>query len=311
MIVRPKTNWFRMLFAWENSVQNTILAPLAIIVVLSLAALWGYRRSEAFPLCLSPVPFSLIGVALAIFASFRNNACYERYWEGRTQWGTVISASRDLARYLATVPRSRDDDASVRADARQAVHLLIAFTQALKHQLRGTDPGDTLRALLGAADADAIIQRAYRPSQLLLRVQRVLVAWHRDGRLSDVLLAAGLAHLDKLNHAAGACERIRTTPVPYPYEVLLHRTTYFYCVLLPFGLVESIGWATPIVAVFISYAFLALHAIAGELEDPFGQDPNDLPLDALCVHIERSMREISGETELPPAPAPDARYRLD
>ncbi len=105
MIVRPKTHWFRMLFAWENSVQNTILAPLGIIVALSLAAVWGYRRSDAFFALPESVPFSLIGVALAIFASFRNNACHERYWEGRKQWGVLTATTRDLVRYVATVPR--------------------------------------------------------------------------------------------------------------------------------------------------------------------------------------------------------------
>jgi putative membrane protein len=128
--------------------------------------------------------------------------------------------------------------------------------------------------------------------------------------VSDVLFAACLAQLDILTATAGGCEHIRTTPVPYAYEVLLHRTTYFYCALLPFGLVESTGSATPIVAVFISYAFLALHTIAGELEDPFGQDANDLPLDALTVHIERSLGEAVGAASLPPVPVPDAHYRL-
>jgi putative membrane protein len=333
MIVRPKTNWFRMLFAWENSVQNTILAPLAIIVALSLLAVWGYWRSDAFFLCLSPVPFSLIGVALAIFASFRNNACYERYWEGRKQWGVLTTTTRDLVRFAITVTRQDDaypcagdghgplDRASsdaalpsptdVHPDARHIASLLIAFVHVLKHQLRGSDPAAALRARLSEPLAAETMHSAYRPHHLLMRVQRTMAAWHRDGRVGDILLATGMAHVDKLNQAAGACERIRTTPVPYPYEVLLHRTTYFYCVLLPFGLVESIGWATPIVAVFIAYAFLALHTIAGELEDPFGQDANDLPLDALCVHIERALREAMGDTNLPPAPVPDARYRLD
>lgn len=303
-----------MLFAWENSVQNTILAPLAIIVALSLAAVWGYRRSDAFFLCLSPVPFSLIGVALAIFASFRNNACYERYWEGRKQWGALTATTRDLVRFAVTVPRhagASPPPSDAHPQARHVVTLLTAFVHVLKHQLRGTDPAGALRALVGDAQAGEILRLAYRPHHLLLCVQRQMVRWHRDGGLSDVLLATGLAHLDKLNQAAGACERIRGTPVPYPYEVLLHRTTYFYCVLLPFGLVESIGWATPIVAVFIAYAFLGLHTIGGELEDPFGQDANDLPLDALAVHVERAMREALGDDAWPPVPVPDARYRLD
>ncbi|ANN77694.1 bestrophin family protein [Bordetella flabilis] len=306
MIVRPKTNWFRMLFAWEGSVQNTILAPLAIILGLSLLALWGHHRSDHFFLRLSPVPFSLIGVALAIFASFRNSACYERYWEGRKLWGQLLGASRCLARFAITVPGLP----AAHPEVRRVVDLLAAFAHALRHQLRGTDPADTLARLLGTAEAAEVMRRAYRPHHVVALLQAHIEAWRRQGRLSDVLFAACLAQLDILTATAGGCERIRTTPVPYAYEVLLHRTTYFYCALLPFGLVESTGWATPIVAVFISYAFLALHTIAGELEDPFGQDANDLPLDALTVHIERSLAEATGAASLPPVPVPDEHYRL-
>ncbi len=123
--------------------------------------------------------------------------------------------------------------------------LLTAARTCSSINVAWNGPGRRAARLLGAGQADEIMRLAYRPHHLLLRVQRQMTAWHRDGRLSDILLATGLAHLDKLTQAAGACERIRTTPVPYPCEVLLHRTTYFYCVLLPFGLVESIGWATP------------------------------------------------------------------
>lgn len=307
MIVRPKTSWFRMLFAWEDSVQGTILAPLGIILVLSLAALWGHYTFDGFRLRLSPVPFSLIGVALAIFASFRNNACYDRYWEGRKLWGVIGACARDLTRYVVTMPALGAGD----PEARRVVNLLLGFVHALKHQLRGSDPAAALRALLGEPDAREALRHAYRPHFFLVQVQRQLAEWRHRGRIGEVAAVAALEHLDTLNRSAGACERIRTTPVPYPYEVLLHRTTYFYCALLPFGLVESVGWATPIVAVFIAYAFLALHIIAGELEDPFGCDANDLPLDALTVHIERSVLETAGATDLPPVPVPDARYRLD
>jgi putative membrane protein len=145
MIVRPKTNWFRMLFAWEGSVQNTILAPLGIILVLSLLVLWGHHRSDHFILRLSPVPFSLIGVALAIFASFRNSACYERYWEGRKLWGQLTGASRCLARFAVTVPGLPVGHPEVR----RVVDLLAAFAHTLRHQLRGTDPAATLARIPG------------------------------------------------------------------------------------------------------------------------------------------------------------------
>lgn len=101
--------------------------------------------------------------------------------------------------------------------------------------------------------------------------------------------------MNKLSDVVGGCERIASTPIPYTYSVLLHRTVYIYCFILPFGFVENLGWLTPFIIVFIAYTFVALEAIADELEDPFGKQPNDLALDTMSAMIENTLLELNNQ----------------
>ncbi|HNO38970.1 MAG TPA: bestrophin family ion channel [Marmoricola sp.] len=117
------------------------------------------------------------------------------------------------------------------------------------------------------------------------------------------------ASLDGLAAAQGGCERIAGTPLPFTYSVILHRSAYLYCMLLPFGLVDAIGIMTPLVVTFVSYTFFALEALSDEIEEPFGLSANDLALDAIVANIDASLRELLGESP-PPAPRPDHNFIL-
>ncbi|MNK95012.1 Bestrophin, RFP-TM, chloride channel [compost metagenome] len=107
-------------------------------------------------------------------------------------------------------------------------------------------------------------------------------------------------HLANLTRSQAVCERIKNTPLPFPYTLLLHRTIYLFCILLPFAMAEPLGWLTPVFTAIVSYTFFGLDAIADELEDPFGRDENDLPTDAIVRNIERDILDALGVTELPP-----------
>ncbi|ALM83076.1 hypothetical protein ASB57_09030 [Bordetella sp. N] len=295
-----------MLFVWHGSVLNRILAPLFINFLLGLLAVWASTHAARFFPHLNPVPFSLIGVALAIFVSFRNNACYGRYWEARMLWGGMKIQARDFARFVTTLTGLPKDDPQVT----RAMNLMAAFVYTLKHQLRDSDPRESLAGRLDGALVEEILRRDCRPQYVLECLQAQLVAWHRQGRYGEILLESALRKLDALSVVLGSCERIRGTPLPYAYDVLLHRTTYFYCALLPFGLVGSIGMATPVISVFIAYAFLAWHAIASELEDPFGEEPNDLALAAMAVDAERALLQTVDAPNIPARVLPDEHFRL-
>lgn len=303
MIVRPQANWLRMLFIWDGSVLKEIVPQLLLILAVSTLALLTDGRIDGVKIPLDTAPFPLVGVSLAIFLGFRNNAAYARFVEARQLWGRILIATRNLTSQAGTYLPA-DEGLSVR---RLLVRRLIAFTYALKHQLRGTAPGADLARYLDAEELAQVGRLQYIPVALLDRVRGQLA--QAAGSRPDGATLAWIfdAQVNELATDLASCERIANTPIPYPYGVLIHRTVYLYCFMLPFGLVDAIGVATPLVSVFVAYTLFALEAIAQEISEPFGTAPNCLALDAMTRGIERSLREQSGEA-LPPAITPCKRY---
>lgn len=306
MIVRPPVNWLRLLFVWRGSVLPAILPQLLLMLFVSTVALETDGRIAGAKLPLDTAAFPLLGVSLAIFLAFRNNASYQRFTEARLCWCQLLIAARALAsQAISCFPAQQ-------AAFNQALfrRRLIAVMYALKHQLRGTDPMPELAGLLDAQELALLRGRSFLPVALLDALRQMLVqAALRPPARGEVLMVLD-RQVNALGAAVGACERIRSTPIPYGYGVLLHRTVYLYCFLLPFGLVDAIGAATPLITVFVAYTFFALEAIAEQVAEPFGTAPNCLALNALTRQIERSVCEQYG-APMPAALQPDAGYRID
>ncbi|WP_201320214.1 bestrophin family protein, partial [Burkholderia sp. E168m30] len=278
---------------------------LVLTLAISLVAVWGGGRVLGEKVPLNPTPFTLIGLTLAIFAGFRNNASYERYREGRQLWGGVLTATRTLVSQALCYGAVDRDDASRRA----FVRTVVAFVYTLKHQLRGSDPAADLRGLLDGATYARVAASRFRPVVIVHALREAFAARADAGQLADTRLWMLDARLDDLVAMVSGCERIASTPIPFSYDVLLHRTIYAYCVLLPFGLVDSIGAATPFVTVFVAYTLIALDAIAHAIAEPFGDGPNHLALDAMTRQIERTLLELNREP-LPAEVMPGPSYRL-
>lgn len=297
MIIRPRPNWLRMLFVVRGSVLPDILPQLLAATAFATLVTLLHGRVLDWKVSLNFVPFSLIGITLAIFLGFRNSTSYARFWEARTLWGSLLNETRVLLRQALSL-----SDASA-TQSRQLALLLAAFVHALRHQLRGSDASADLQRLLGPEASAALAGVRYKPAMLLLMAGRWVGERRSEGTLAPVLVPALEAPLGRLTEALGGCERIASTPIPFTYAVIIHRTIYLYCLLLPFGLIDAIGLMTPVIVAFIAYTFFALEALAGQLEDPFGTAPNDLALDAISAMIEGTLREMLGES-LPPVPAP-------
>ena len=306
MIIREKGNWLRLLFVWRGSVLPQILPRLLVLGVLSGAVVYGHGQLLHYKVPLNAAPFTLFGVTLAIFLSFYNNASYDRFWEGRKQWGTLLNTTRSLARQALTLGHYP----AGAQGPQHFVRLLIAFTHALKHQLRHTDAAPDLARLLPAPMAQAVQGAAFKPVLLLLEMGRWVQQGRESGQFDTTTQLAFDHNFNQLADVVGGCERLAGTLIPYTYSVILHRTVYLYCLLLPFGLVDSIGWVTPIIVVFVGYTFMALDAIMREIEEPFGLEANDLALNAMSHTIESTLLEMVGEPLLP-APKPPARYIFD
>lgn len=285
--------------AWELAVCTGV----AVLVTLTHGFIYQWK------ITLTTVPFTLIGLALAIFLGFRNNAAYDRYWEARKLWAELVHRSRSFARGVQTLlhfdapaqPGDREDP------RHRMVMRAIAFASALRHQLRGTDAQPDMRRLLPPAEAAAFAAARCGTDWLLRRQGEDLGAFLRARRLDAPIAADMDQTLSALAAVAAGCERIKNTPIPFPYTLLLHRTAWLYCFLLPFGLVDLVGFMTPFVVAIVAYTFFGLDALGDEIEEPFGTADNHLPLDALCRDIEINLLEALGVKELPPPLVPVGR----
>jgi putative membrane protein len=305
MIQRRNLHWFKLLFVWKGSVLPRLLPRLMVLFVLSIGVVYFKGTLFSHKIQLNPAPFTLFGIALALFLGFRNSASYDRFWEGRRIWGSLLNTTRSLARQCVVFSGYENSS----AECETFINYLIAFVYALKHQLRSTDADTDMQKWLPADLAEQLIKVKYKPMIILTAAAKWAKDARNKGNMDSILLASFDINFNELSNIAGGCERIASTPIPFTYKVMLHRTVYFYCLLLPFGFVDSLGWMTPIIVLFIAYTFVALEAIADEIEEPFGTEPNDLALNGMSDMIRNTLLEISGK-QIDITPAPD-RYILD
>lgn len=312
MIVRDRPTGISLFYITRGSILAAIWKVLLLNIVISMLVTVAHGTIFHKKVTLTAIPFSLIGLALAIFLGFRNSAAYDRYWESRKLWGQLIASSRDLARQClsmiadhapagtATPPEGLDD---VRV---RMMYRAIAFAHALRLQLRmmNAAAAPVFDGLLRRSENLDIGSTSSDTNFLMCRMGEDLRYCLRHRHLDAYLAASIDATLARMTSVSAGCERIKGTPIPFPYTLLLHRTAYLYCFLLPFGLVDTIGFMTPVVVGIVAYTFFGLDAVGDEITDPFGDKINHLPLDAFCRTIEIDMREALGEETIPPALAP-------
>ncbi|MGE8213982.1 MAG: bestrophin family protein [Stenotrophomonas sp.] len=303
MIIRPRPTGWQLLYILRGSIVPAI-APkvLAIGVLAVLVAAFSRSWHPLEGSGLSVVPFTLLGLVLSIFLSFRNNACHDRWWEGRKLWGQLLIESRGFARaagaLLVAEPQLRE----------RGTRLVIAFAHALAARLRGRDQAAACAAWL-QPDQEALLARRNIADAVLDQLASELAVPLREGRLDPYLYAQFDARLQGMASVQAGCERIVGTPLPFAYTLLLHRCAWLFCVLLPFGLAGALGWATPVVSMLLAYAFFGLDQLGEEMEEPFGIEPNDLPLDAMVRTIEIDLLDALGQRPLPEPLQPQG-YRL-
>ncbi|EIB3547852.1 bestrophin family protein [Salmonella enterica] len=303
MIVRPQQHWIRLIFVWHGSVLSKIFSRLLLNFLLSIAVIimlpWYTMLGIKFTLA----PFSILGVAIAIFLGFRNNACYARYVEARHLWGQLMIASRSILREVKT---TLPDEHGIE----DFVRLQIAFAHCLRMTLRRQPQTQVLGNYLDQEALQKVVASHSPANRILLLMGEWLAIRRRSGKLSDILFHSLNNRLNDMSSVLAGCERIANTPVPFAYTLILHRTVYLFCIMLPFALVVDLHYMTPFISVLISYTFIALDALAEELEDPFGTENNDLPLDAICNAIEIDLLQMNDERDIPAKRIPDKRYQL-
>jgi putative membrane protein len=285
MIDYDPHNWRSHLLDIKGSLVREIVGRVASCVVWS-AVVVGFYKFVSPRIAVPSTVHSLVGTALGLLLVFRTNASYDRFWEGRRMWGSIVNESRNIGRgasvYLAADPARRD----------AIVCWTIAFAYASTNSLRGVVglgpiadrlPPDEVRAAMAAKNV---------PLRIAVRITEHLVGAKADDRISDIVRANLDQNLQLLITYVGACERIRNSPLPFVYMVHLRRALILFTFTLPFALVADYGWATVLATLMAAYIFFGIEEIGVEIEDPFGIHDNDLPLERICATIERDLLEL-------------------
>lgn len=300
IVTDRKASWVRLVLQVRGTVFSAIWGRLAVTFVIALAVTVVHLKTP-LEYTLTLTPYSLIGLALSIILGFRNQTCYARFWEGRQLWGSLVNVCRSMTRQTLTLIHARDprDTGDALALRRDVVHGLCAFAHLLRIHLRELRDVGTLVRLLPAEEVRRLAQAPNAPNALALWLGEKVAEAGRRGWVDPTHMLVLQGSLTELSDVQGGCERIKNTPIPFAYTLLIHRIAGLYCLTLPLGIVALTGPYTPIVALFVAYAFFGLDAVGDEMEDPFGLDPHDLPLDQLSTMIEINLRDALGESNLP------------
>lgn len=288
MIHYDPRDWLGHLFTLRGSVISEIFVRVlicgawaAVVVVIQRMAV-----PHGFSLAVPETGHALVGVALGLLLVLRTNASYDRYWEGRKQWGTMVNTSRNLARvaavYFAGAPEL----------VRSLLSWTSAFAQATMHHLRGKSDMGPAAADLPPADVQVVLAEGRLPLAISRRMTAVIAEGHKRRLISDIQQATLDQNVAILIDVLGGCERIHNTPMPFAYVVHLRRAVILYCLTLPFGLVEKFGWATVPAVLLIAYNLFGVDETGVEIEDPFGHHQNDLPLEDICATIAADLHGI-------------------
>ncbi len=290
MITYNPKDWFTFIFRVHKS--DTVRQLFPMLVAISLyAALVAYMELEYWDISENnriknvSVMHSLLGFVISLLLVFRTNTAYDRWWEGRKLWGSLVNTSRNLAiKINAMLPEDEDG----RSFFRRTNPLYASVLSVHLHS-------EATRLALDEREhpeLKALDRGKHVPNQVASLMTQRVAQLYAAGMLKDAQLIVLTADLQAFTDIAGACERIKNTPIPYSYSVFLKKFIFFYVMTIPFTFVFTLGyWVIPVVA-FVFYVLASVELIAEEIEDPFGGDTNDLPTEKLAENIGRHVREL-------------------
>jgi putative membrane protein len=294
MIDYDSKSWLGVLFRVRGSVGPRLLVRTGITAVLGTIASYLFQNHKFHTPSLA---HTMIGVALGLLLVFRTNTSFDRWWEGRKLLGSVVNRTRDLGRQLAGYLPAAEG-----AAAAEVSRLLNAYFAVAVQGLRGETDLARLGELLTAEERERLEPVKSRPSVVLAWVTGHLDALARRGALSEARLLAMDTNVTALSDAHGACERIARTPIPFAYAQHIKVFVTLWCFTLPFAIVDAMLTYTWLASSILAFALFGIDEIGVEIEDPFGYDDNDLPVDRIVQTVKLSLADLTraGRSEREP-----------
>ena len=290
MIQYNPKSWLSLIFhSYSRFVLKTMgpalifMGLFTLLICLIMLEYYGFTRDHFQS---TTALHSLLGIVLGLFLVFRTNSAYDRWWEGRKLWGSMVNSTRNFALKLnAYLPESSADDRAWFA------RMIPNFVFASKEHLRSGVQLSELD-LTNGDEFDMIKDSKHKPNAIsALIYKRVNELYVNKDLTGDQFFVLDKEMKDFID-IIGACERIKNTPIPYSYSMFIKKFIFIYIITLPFGFVTTFEYMTIPTVLLVTFVLLSVELIAEEIEDPFGRDVNDLPTDDLAKKIKDNVKEI-------------------
>lgn len=285
MITYNPKDWFSLIIKFHKSDTFRVLLPVIISVGIYAALIVALEVHFFHVESKNPTAMhSILGFVLSMLLVFRTNTAYDRWWEGRRIWGAFVNNSRNLALKLSALvkdPKDRED----------LKHLISNYVFSAKNHLRDVYNQEEFTPT-GSISLDTFAGATHRPNIIAKQLYTKIYALHEQKQLSGDHLIVLNEEIRSFTDNCGACERIKNTPIPYSYNIFLKKMIFLYIITLPLFFGAEFKYTTIPITMIVLYVFASIELIAEEIEDPFGFDDNDLPLDDICKRIKTNLNEI-------------------
>lgn len=286
----PK-DWLSFIFRFHKSDTFLKLLPMILLIalysgVIAFFEIEYWKWSEGNKVKNIVLMHSLLGFVISLLLVFRTNTAYDRWWEGRKLWGALVNNSRNLALKLSGILPKND------LQTRTFFKTFIPqYAVILKNHLRSEKTRLALDEALHPELAE-LDHEKHLPNQMAALLFKKVNSLYEAKKITGEQLIILNGELISFTDICGACERIKNTPIPFSYSAFIKKFIFFYVMTLPWGYVFNLGYLMIPVVAFIFYVLASLELIAEEIEDPFGVDSNDLPMDKISENIHKHVQEL-------------------
>ena len=279
--------WFKIIFDFHKT-RTLARLSASVLIVGAYALLCDYLESEVFHVDFKPPTyiFSMLGIVLGLLLVFRTNTAYDRWWEGRKLLSKLGYNLKNLSIKLNSYLLKTDYD-----NRSFFFTMMVNHAFSLKESLREGVKYDEL-VNLSPEYVEDLKTKYHVPNHFILVINERISSLYTRGVISDMQFLELSKHIDEASEVVSSCERIHTSPIPFSYSIHLKKFLFFFTLILPFGFIHDLGYWCILIVMLIFYAMAGLEVIGEEIEDPFGQDENDLPFDSVCKSLKKSLAEI-------------------
>jgi len=266
------------------------------LVLLYATAFWVFHYFySGVPLNIPITIPGIVGTIISLLLAFKSNQAYDRWWEARIIWGSIVNESRTLLRQVIAFYKDPDFSAEANNFKERFAHRQAAWCYSLSESLRGKDSMKSAKSLLEKDELQFVKRHAHVPNAILMLHSRALTKAMEDGKINTFQQVEIDNTLTRLCDAMGKCERIKNTIFPTTYSMYIRFTLCLFVILLPFGMAEHLGWLLIPVVTTIAAAFFLVEKMAIHLQDPFENRPTDTPMTVISKNIEKNLLQMVNE----------------